>query len=177
MVKNTTGGNKSKALARKNIINKKSNLRFAQEEGEIYAQAIKVMGGNIVSAIDINGNELICHIRGKFRGSKKRDNFISPNSWLLVGLHNWENNSKTIKNCDILEVYTEQDKTILKNSITSIDWNKFISNDNKIFSDCKEDNLIVFSDLNNDVYEKIIGQQMLNKQINIIEEEINVDDI
>ena len=37
MVKNKTGGNKSKGLARKNFARKDSSLRMANEEGEILA--------------------------------------------------------------------------------------------------------------------------------------------
>ena len=72
MVKNSTGGNKSKGLARKNFGKRDSALRLSKEEDEIYAQAIKVMGGNIASAIDINGGPLRVHIRGKFRGRGKK---------------------------------------------------------------------------------------------------------
>ena len=63
MVKNNTGGNKAKGFARKNIVKRDTALRVAQEEGEIYAQAVKVMGGSIVSIIDINGKPLRGHIR------------------------------------------------------------------------------------------------------------------
>jgi translation initiation factor IF-1 len=133
MVKNTHGGNKSKGFARKNLVKTDTSLRISKEDGEIYAQAIKIMGGKIVSVIDINGNKLTGHIRKKFSGRGKRDNIISPGTWLLVGLHDWET-PKTDKppNCDILEVYTDSDKSRLKNTINSIDWSLFIHNDNKI---------------------------------------------
>ena len=106
MVKNSTGGNKAKGFARKNLVKRDTALRTANEEGEIYAQAVKVMGGNIASAIDINGLPLRAHIRGKFRGRGKRDNFIEPGTWLLVGLHSWETDKTTsksgeIRNCEI----------------------------------------------------------------------------
>jgi hypothetical protein len=90
MVKNNLGGNKAKGFARKNLVKKNTGLRISQEEGEIYAQTIKIMGGIIATAIDIDGNPLRAHIRGKFRGRGKRDNFIGPGTWLLVGLHTWE---------------------------------------------------------------------------------------
>ena len=65
MVKNTQGGNKSKGFARKNLVNGDSALRVSQDENEIYAQAVKVMGGSIASVIDLNGNPLRAQIRGK----------------------------------------------------------------------------------------------------------------
>ena len=192
MVKNKTGGNKAKGLARKNFARKDTSLRMAIEEGEIYAQAVKVMGGNIASAIDLNGNSLRVHIRGKFRGRGKRDNFIRPNTWLLVGLHDWQSDTSrmkqdTIKDCDILEVYSESDKTRLKNSVTDINWNKFITNDNKSFSTDKEntneDLGFYFMDEVTQEYEDIIATSSKTNPNSITEfiieddMEINVDDI
>ena len=187
MVKNTQGGNKSKGFARKNLTKKDTALRISQDDNEIYAQAVKVMGGSIATAIDINGTPLKCHIRGKFRGRGKRDNFISPCSWLLVGLHSWEGEktkSSEIRNCDILEVYNEIDKNRLKSSLTSINWSKFIANDNKTISNDQyeeeNDSGFVFGDDTTEEYERIIASQTTKEsRINIINDdvEINIDDI
>jgi hypothetical protein len=187
MVKNTHGGNKSKGFARKNTVRRDTGLRVAEEEGEIYAQAIKVMGGSIVSAIDIDGNPLRGHIRGKFRGRGKRDNFIGEGTWLLVGLHAWESGKSSateIRNCDILEVYSEIDKQRLKTSITSVNWNRFISNDNKLYSaDTEEKDCgFTFADDTTQEYEELISSKIENRGATsavIMEdaEEINVEDI
>jgi hypothetical protein len=184
MVKNSFGGNKAKGFARKNLAKRETALRTADEEGEIYAQAVKVMGGSIASAIDIDGNPLRAHIRGKFRGRGKRDNFIAPGTWLLVGLHSWEEKStKTdeIRNCDILEVYSETDKNRLKNSVTSINWNKFITNDTKTLgeNDKDVDAGFDFADESTQEYEHLIASQTSSGLSNTIVtcEEINVDDI
>jgi hypothetical protein len=186
MVRNTHGGNKSKGMARKNFTKRDSMLRVAQEEGEIYAQAVKVMGGSIASAIDINGNPLRAHIRGKFRGRGKRDNFIGPGTWLLVGLHSWESEKdkpEEIRNCDILEVYNDSDKTRLKNSITSVNWNIFITNDTKTFQEESKENIddgLVFADDATQEYEELIAVQASNaaKQSFIIDDdEVGIDDI
>jgi hypothetical protein len=166
MVKNTSGGNKSKGFARKNMIKKDMALRFAQEEGEIYAQADKVMGGSIAYAIDIDGKPLRAHIRGKFRGRGKRDNFIGPGTWLLVGLHTWETDKSTkpdeMRNCDILEVYNETDKNRLKNSVTTINWSIFITNDLKTLTSGNGDvdeSEITFADEATQEYEELIAAQ------------------
>lgn len=175
MVKNIQGGNKSKGFARKNLIKKDTLLRVAQEDGEIYAQAIKIMGGKIVSVIDINGNQLTGHIRKKFSGRGKRDNLISPGTWLLVGLHTWET-TKTDKppNCDILEVYSDSDKSRLKNTINSVNWSLFINNDNKILlgdnnNNNEDDCGIVFVDELTQEYEDIINKHKNTKQAKIID--------
>jgi translation initiation factor IF-1 len=166
MVKNTSGGNKSKGFARKNMIKRDTALRVVQEEGEIYAQAVKVMGGSIASAIDIDGNPLRAHIRGKFRGRGKRDNFIEPGTWLLVGLHTWETDKSTkpdeMRNCDILEVYNETDKNRLKNAVTTINWSIFITNDLKTLTSGDGDvdeSGIVFADEATQEYEELIAAQ------------------
>lgn len=186
MVRNNFGGNKTKGLARKNFARRDTALRVAEEEGEIYAQVVKVMGGSIASAIDIDGKPLRAHIRGKFRGRGKRDNFISPGSWLLVGLHLWETNATTseIRNCDILEVYTDTDKHKLKTSITSVNWSIFVDNDTKPFGcDKNEENTsgVVFADESTQEYEELIAKQAALGSANTVVmdhgEIIDVDDI
>jgi len=185
MVKNNTGGNKAKGFARKNLVKRDTALRVAHEEGEIYAQAVKVMGGSIVSVIDINGNPLRGHIRGKFRGRGKRDNFIGPNTWLLVGIHDWDSDKTKpgdIRDCDVLEVYSDIDKNRLKNSVTTIDWNRFIANDSKtIGSEVEKDESgIEFADESTMEYEQLIAAQASQGRNTIIVddgEEIDVDDI
>lgn len=189
MVKNTHGGNKSKGMARKNFAKRDNMLRVAQEEGEIYAQAVKVLGGSIASAIDIDGNPLRAHIRGKFRGRGKRDNFIGPGTWLLVGLHSWESEKdkpQEIRNCDILEVYNDSDKIRLKNSITSVNWNRFVANDTKTLgSESNEndngcDSGLIFTDEATQEYEELILTQAKNgaKQNFIIDDDdVDIDDI
>ena len=186
MVKNNIGGNKSKGFARKNMIKRDTALRVIHEDGEIYAQAIKVMGGSIASAIDLQGNPLRVHIRGKFRGRGKRDNFIAPNTWLLVGLHEWKKTDSLkhgdVRDCDVLEVYSESDKLRLKNSVTSVDWSTFINNDTRtIGSKTEVDNSgIEFADEATQEYEELIASQTAGGMNTIIMDDgeaIDVDDI
>jgi hypothetical protein len=192
MVKNSFGGNKAKGFARKNLAKREAALRTSDEEGEVYAQAVKVMGGNIASAIDLDGNPLRVHIRGKFRGRGKRDNFIAPGTWLLVGLHDWESNAKAtskaksseIRNCDVLEVYSDIDKNRLKTSITSVDWNKFIANDTKTLGDDNNGDNDAGFDFADDAaqeYEQLIATQAATGASSTVfmdnGDEIDVDDI
>ncbi len=79
MVKNAKGGNKSKKMGRKFLtapINKK--IRLAQEEGEIYAVVTKNLGNGMFYANDIDGRELLCIMRQKFKGRGKSDNPVTP---------------------------------------------------------------------------------------------------
>lgn len=108
MVKNA-GGNKSKRVGRKHTIDPDTiALRYAIEVGEVYAVVIKIFGGTC-QVICHDGTTRICVIRKKFKGRGKRGNILSAGSWLLVGIRDWEANSKTQK-CDLLEVYSPADK-------------------------------------------------------------------
>lgn len=178
MVKNN-GGNKAKGFARKNLIKGSHALRTSEDPAEIYAQAIKVMGGSMCRVNDLLGREINCHIRGKFRGRGKRDNLIVPGSWLLVGLREWElePNSGKLLNCDLIEVYSDSDKARLKSSILNVDWTPF--NVKSISDDPSSE--IEFSDDKTQEYQALIEAHLsAGKGAAIISEdveEINVDDI
>ena len=187
MVKNT-GGNKAKGYARKNMVKGSSVLRVSEDSAEIYAQAIKVSGGSMCRVNDLKGQEMNCHIRGKFRGRGKRDNLIVPGTWLLVGLREWEKDPLQGKllNCDLIEVYSDSDKVRLKNSVTFVDWTPFITNDTRSIGskDTETDLDIEFADDKKQEYQALIQAHLEESKIgknNIIAteegEEINVDDI
>lgn len=114
MVKNVTGGCKSKKMANKHVnAPKTERLRLALNEGEIYAIVLKNYG-NGFQVQTIKHDTLFCHIRGRFTGRNRRDNSISVGSWVLVGLRDWES---TKKNCDLLEVYAPQEVEKLKQTV------------------------------------------------------------
>jgi hypothetical protein len=141
--------------------------------------------------VDLNGIQMLCHIRGKFRGRGKRDNFIGSGSWVLVGLRDWEKepSSGKLLNCDILEVYNEHDKERLKNTVTTINWNVFITYDNKITSSVLDggggDDEIEFTSEKTDEYKTLIEMQIAQEKVGLKmatiaddnEEIIDVDDI
>lgn len=164
MVKNANGGNKAKGFARKNISTGSSVLRVSLDEAEIYAQVTKIYGGAMCQVISLDGTEMICHIRGKFRGRGKRDNFISNGSWLLVGLREWEKEASNGKllNCDVVEVYNDSDKSRLKNNINSVNWSRFVSNDTKIIGVAETDDGegFTFADEKTQDYQDLIESQV-----------------
>jgi translation initiation factor IF-1 len=125
MVKNTTGGNKGKGMARKNVNGAKqpSKLRVVAEEGELYASVVKILGGSICAVLGMDNVERHCHIRGKFRGGHRRDNMLKAGTLVLVG--DWGfTSSKAGKapECDLLEVYSDIEKERLKKSVTNVNW-------------------------------------------------------
>ena len=106
MVKNA-GGCKTKGLARK-LVNAPVNnkLRLPEDECECFAKVLKMLGNgmchvNLVYKDNLFQN-VICHIRGKFRNRNKRSNMVSNGDTLLVGIRDWESN---VDNCDLLFIY------------------------------------------------------------------------
>ena len=127
MVKNKTGGNKAKKQGRKHIsVPQNRNTRFAKEDGEMYAVITKIHGGPNCEAICNDGITRMCVIRNKFRGRDKKDNTITSNCWVLIGIRDWEVVAKgKLEKCDLLEVYnnTEKEKiinTLNKNELINI---------------------------------------------------------
>jgi translation initiation factor IF-1 len=137
MVRNTTGGNGNKKFARKHAAgssNRAGNkLRISEDEGELYAVCTKNLGNNMFHAIAVDGITYLVHIRGKFSGRGRRDNTVSSGVWVLIGLRPWTNNEqsetkKKLQQCDLLEVYSEQDKVRLKDAVDE-DWDVLNEND------------------------------------------------
>jgi len=120
MVKNA-GGNKSKRQGRKYVtVPQQRSVRYVKEEGEVYAVVTKLFGGCNCEVMCTDGNVRLCVIRNKFRGRDKRDNTISPNVWVLVGIRDWEARIGKPQKCDLLEVYSDADREKIK-SVVGID--------------------------------------------------------
>jgi hypothetical protein len=103
MVRNTIGGSKTKSLSRKLLNNNNDDvIPTSNDPLEIQVFVSKIFGNGIVQVTNpIDNSTLICHIRGKFRGRNKKNNLISLNSLLIVGLRHWENPHS---NCDIIHI-------------------------------------------------------------------------
>jgi len=105
MVKNTHGGNKSKGMARKNMVDhsEKRKLRLASCDLEKYAVVTKMLGNGMFYTTTNEGDELLGRIRNKFKGRSRRGNDLTMGTMVLVGLREWE--APKFKECDLLEVY------------------------------------------------------------------------
>lgn len=121
MVKNSTGGNKSKKQASKNVgfNSPTQNVRYVSDEGEMYAVITKIYGGKTCQVMCNDGVSRRCTIRKKFMRSRRGDNNISLGTWLMVGLYDWEKRSDGSQTCDILEVYSSGEKEKLKQTVNS----------------------------------------------------------
>jgi initiation factor 1A len=162
MVKNLKGGSSHKSQARKHAqpsVTSSSKTRLANE-GEKYAQVIKLLGNGMCHVLCDDGNTRLCIIRGKFKYRGRRDNNVTNNSWVLIGLRDFETEkSNKMCHCDLLEIYSDRDKENLKVQETNINWRKFIMNDNlsvngTIMGEEKEE-YFIFSDEKEDEYREI----------------------
>ena len=106
MVRNTTGGSKTKSQARKTFVKSsdiRPSTRTPQNEFERIATVTKLLGnGMCYVSISSFADPLICHIRGKFRGRSKKHNLVNIGSTVLVGLRDWE--TPHFKNTDLLDI-------------------------------------------------------------------------
>jgi translation initiation factor IF-1 len=120
MVKNITGGNKSKKQARGSgaAVSQNKNVRKAIEDGEIYAVVTKINGGNNCQIMCNDGIARCCFIRNKFKSFGKRENTISVGIWILAGVRLWESRASGVQKCDLLEVYSDTEKDYLKQNET-----------------------------------------------------------
>jgi initiation factor 1A len=176
MVKNTTGGTGAKSLARKHQFNKSENkLRLPEESLEQLACVTKMLGNGMCEIYTNDNARLIGHIRNKFRGKQKRNNLITPNSIILVGLREWEN---PVKNCDVLEMYddnqVEQLKQIPNLKIDNILQKKF----NGTFQTIKVSNDVDFIETIDEELCNLVGKQRVPEKFEIdTVDEVDIDDI
>jgi hypothetical protein len=82
-------------------------------------------------------------------------------------------------NCDVIEVYSDTDKSRLKNTLLHIDWNLFVANDTKMIGPTETEDEVVFADEKTQEYQDLIESQLkFDKTITTEDyEEINVEDI
>jgi translation initiation factor IF-1 len=183
MVKNTTGGSKAKGQARKvgGGGGQTHRLHISHDELEVYAVAVRAYGNAMFEVLCCDNVKRLCHIRGKFKGRGKRDNFISVGTYLLVGLREWESQDALIgknklPNCDLIVVYSDQDKDRLRTDESHIDWDvlKTMADSQKVVKDVTD------VDFTQDEAPLVSVKGIFATDADIIcddEEAINVDDI
>ena len=107
MVKNTSGGSKQKKIARKSTVQEHASRDpTPSNEFEFIAKVDKMLGNGMCTVIDIRDKiAYLCHIRGKFRGKRKSNNFITTTCFVLVAKRDWQ--SQDNKECDLLSVLND----------------------------------------------------------------------
>ena len=118
MVKNTTGGTKTKGLARKHVKSAGGGggaLRLPEEELEVIVAVDSMLGNGMCRVFNEKGDSFIAHIRNKFKGRHKRANLINKNSIILCGYREWEN---PYKNLDVIFIYDDYNINQLRQNPT-----------------------------------------------------------
>jgi initiation factor 1A len=193
MVKNKGGGN-HKHMARKSFggdQRTQNKLRISEDECEIYAQVEKLLGNGMCYVECMDNVKRLCIIRGKFRGRGKRDNTLTNGTWCLIGLRDYLSAPAEgkLQQCDLLEVYSNTDKTRLRAQVPGADWNKFLSTDAANSFGNLDDIDLEFTDDRQEEYKKLMEQQIKSgtAKLDLTVEneessdddngEINIDDI
>ena len=169
MVKNTKGGKGAKKYGRKFIEPPNKILRSAKEDGEIYACVSKVLGNNMCHVLTQDNISMLLHIRNKFRGRGKRDNSVIVGTFVLVGERYFETKkSDKLANCDLLEVYNDNDIDKLKKNETKINWTVFKSVTDLVRKDEEVDG-IEFSYHDEEEEEELMQEAKVNNDIDIMD--------
>ena len=180
MVKNA-GGKRTKGQGRKYVgTTHQRTIRYAEEEGEIYGVVTKLFGGDNCEVICADGVTRLCIIRKKFRGRGKRDNTVAVGVWILIGLREWQSTSK-LEKCDLLEVYSQNDRDTLKNnsSLNLAVLVKALDNDNDNNDNCDsiqfvDDNKFLYANAIQDETTQVISTILDNNDNDSV---IDIDDI
>jgi translation initiation factor IF-1 len=165
MVKNTTGGSKHKGMARK-LVNApvSDKIRFSEDEDECYAKVTKMLGNGMCHVTllhkDVIHENIVCHIRGKFRSRNKKSNLVAVGGVVLVGLRSWTSN---LDACDLLCIYNDNQISSLNLPSSLLQNNHFSQ---PIDNDISFDNHISNSYFNN-----------IDSTISFNDNDIDLDDI
>jgi hypothetical protein len=173
MVKNTTGGTKTKGLARKHVKSAgggNAALRLPEEQLEVIVAVGSMLGNGMCEVFNDKDERFIAHIRNKFKGRHKRANLITKNSIILCGYREWE---KPYKNLDVIFIYDDYNINQLRENptINIINILKRISN-NTYHTHDTHDNDFVFTN-----EEELLPDTNTNTNTNTLYNNIDFTDI
>jgi translation initiation factor 1A len=103
MPKNKGKGGKNRRRG-KNDNEEKRDLQF-KEDGQVYAQVLRMLGNGRLEAQCFDGVKRLAHIRGKLR----KKVWISTGDILLLGLRDFQDTK-----CDVILRYTPEEARTLK---------------------------------------------------------------
>ena len=177
MVKNLHGGTGTKSLARKHQNKPKGDhIRLPECDEEQFAYVEKMLGNGMCEVFTNDNIRLIGHIRNKFRGRQKRHNTITKGMILLIGLRTWES---TLKNCDILTIYDDNDIKQIKNKpdIKIDNLIKMQLSSAFVHTERDEEDTLEFTNQHENEDEEITEKEIIPEFKIHVEDEIDLDDI
>jgi initiation factor 1A len=170
MVKNKTGGNRHKKMARKNVnmMARKPKIRISKDECEVYAKVMVMYGNGMCDVLCNDGITRMLIIRRKFKGRNRRDNQVKINNLVLVGIREWEVISQEKKaKVDLLYIYSQsQAEELVKENLI----NSRIIPDS-IIEEVVDENTIEFVR-----HGSIINEDENKVELKIVEKEKTLDD-
>ncbi|KAG7524035.1 eukaryotic translation initiation factor 1A, X-chromosomal [Solea senegalensis] len=104
MPKNKGKGGKNRRRGKNENESEKRELVF-KEDGQEYAQVIKMLGNGRLEAMCFDGTKRLCHIRGKLR----KKVWINTSDIILVGLRDYQDNK-----ADVILKYNPDEARSLK---------------------------------------------------------------
>ncbi|XP_057306076.1 eukaryotic translation initiation factor 1A, Y-chromosomal-like [Hydractinia symbiolongicarpus] len=104
MPKNKGKGGKNRRRGKNENETEKRELVF-KEEGQEYAQVIKMLGNGRLDALCFDGTKRLCHIRGKLR----KKVWINTGDIILLGLRDYQD-----AKADVILKYTPDEARNLK---------------------------------------------------------------
>ena len=184
MVKNKVGGNKAKKYGRKHMLgdNQAVKVRFAKEEGEMYAIVIKHFGQGRMDVLCEDDKIRSCIIRKKFRGRHRHNNKASVGYFIMVGIREWEMTSKSKETCDLLETYDDQEKDRLMQCQSKVPFQYMLKRCNDLcgINDSplqENDNMIQFTNNDEEDQDSEEDQDFTQNNNVQVNSDINIDGI
>lgn len=104
MPKNKGKGGKNRRRGKNENETEKRELVF-KEDGQEYAQVLKMLGNGRLDAMCFDGTKRLCHIRGKLR----KKVWINTGDIILLGLRDYQDNK-----ADVILKYTPDEARNLK---------------------------------------------------------------
>jgi len=104
MPKNKGKGGKNRRRGKNENEREKRELVF-KEDGQEYAQVLKMLGNGRLDALCFDGQKRLCHIRGKLR----KKVWINVSDIILIGLRDYQDSK-----ADVILKYTSDEARNLK---------------------------------------------------------------
>lgn len=104
MPKNKGKGGKNRKRGKNENEEEKRELVY-KEDGQEYAQVLRMLGNGRLEAMCIDGKKRLCHIRGKMR----KKVWVAQGDVILVGLRDYQD-----EKADVIMKYTADEARILK---------------------------------------------------------------
>jgi len=136
MPKNKGKGGKNRRRGKNENENEKRELVF-KEDGQEYAQVLKMLGNGRLEAMCFDGTKRLCHIRGKLR----KKVWINASDIILIGLRDFQDTK-----ADVILKYTADEARNLKTYGELPESAKI----NELDVDEDEENQIAFEDVDVD---------------------------